>query len=196
MPASRTDRRGGFTLIEILIVIALAAVVLSLTVPSFKRLIVDQRLKGFTQQLVTDLQFARAEAATRNMPVLFSYRATGTESCYVIYTNGDTGAFCNCATTCTPVAGKNQPQEIRKVRMPFDTSVRLTAGPLDIAFDNVNGGLVYGTTDFASPTPVTFIAFTQVVGDSTRRLQTTVSPAGRPTVCNKGTTLISGYAAC
>lgn len=39
MPASRTDRRGGFTLIEILIVIALAAVVLSLTVPSFKRLI-------------------------------------------------------------------------------------------------------------------------------------------------------------
>lgn len=194
-PRSRRFGRG-FTLIELLVVIALIAIILAITLPSFKKLIINQRLKSVTSQLVADLQFARAEAATRNMPVLLSFRTTSTRFCYTIYTNGDTGARCNCTTTCGPSGTATQPVEIRRVNIPVDGGIELEVGTQDIAFDNVNGGLLYNTLDFGSVTPTSFRAFTRVIEDTTREIRTDVSPAGRPTSCSLGTTPVTGYPSC
>ena len=57
--------RRGFTLVELLIVVAVVAIILVVAAPSFRDMILMQRLRSITAQLVTDLQFARNEAVSR-----------------------------------------------------------------------------------------------------------------------------------
>lgn len=59
----------GLTLIELLIAVALLAVVLTVAVPGMGRFVEQQRLTATANQLVGHLQFARTEAITRNTRV-------------------------------------------------------------------------------------------------------------------------------
>lgn len=194
-------RQRGFTLIELLVVVSLTVVILAVGVPNFQRFIVNNRLKAVNAQLVTDLQFARAEAAARNMPVYWSYRVVPLQqmTCYSIFTTTIEGAECDCSlgvgSACTNVAMK----EIRTVHIPFSGSVRLSlppGGSRVFAFDNVNGGMYYGTTDFGDAALADFVVNTAVISDTSRTLRTSVSPAGRTKVCSAGATSITGYPAC
>ena len=201
MARRRAPAQQGFTLIELLVVIALLVIVLAIGVPSFKDYIILNRLKSVNAQLVTDLQFARAEAATRNMPVYWSYRTGGSGStaftCYTIYTTTVDGLQCNCAAGPGAACGANR-TEIKVVQVPVDGRVRLAiaTGADSFAFDNVSGGIYYGTTDFAAVTLSDFLIKSLVIGDSSKTLNTFISPAGRPSVCSGGSTLIQGYPAC
>lgn len=60
----------GFTLIELLIAISLAVVVLSYGVPSFSSFFKNGRITTITNNLVTDINYARSEAVTRGKPVV------------------------------------------------------------------------------------------------------------------------------
>ena len=62
-------RGKGFTLIEVLMAIAIAAILVSLAAPSFVRLIADQRAKAAATDLVTALNVARSEAIKHNLSV-------------------------------------------------------------------------------------------------------------------------------
>ena len=57
-----TRSARGFTLIELMVVVALASVILTLAVPSFIGMLAKKRLEGLAQELGTDLQYARGEA--------------------------------------------------------------------------------------------------------------------------------------
>lgn len=197
----KTMRRAvvGFTLIELLVVVSLVVVVLGVGVPSMQRYIVNNRLKAVNSQLVTDLHFARSEAASRNMPVYWRMSTSPflQLSCYVIFTTTLEGAECDCAlgagAACTHAATK----ELRTVQLPFSGSVRLTlppGGSRFFAFDNVNGGRYYSPTDFG-PADLADYSVNTVV-DASRALRVSVSPAGRVSVCSYGTAPIVGYAAC
>lgn len=191
------SRCRGFTLIEMLIGIALVAIVLAVGVPSMQRFIVNNRLKAVNAQLVTDLQFARAEAAARNMPVYWSMRGIATMTCYTIFTTTVDGAECNCTVDPPLRCNSASLTEVRTTQVPRDGAVRLTIPAARMfAFDHVNGGVYYGTTDFSDAALNDFVVDTIVTADSTRKLRTSISPAGRVSVCSAGTTRISGYPAC
>lgn len=74
---SRMPREGmatreavaGFTMIELMITIALVAIMISLAYPSFVSVVNSNRLAGATNDLVGDLQYARSEAIRRNTRV-------------------------------------------------------------------------------------------------------------------------------
>src|ERR1700678_3073511 len=55
-------RAHGFTLVEVVITMAVAAILLSIAVPSFRYVTNSNRIAGESNGLVGDLQFARAEA--------------------------------------------------------------------------------------------------------------------------------------
>ncbi|WP_428624072.1 GspH/FimT family pseudopilin [Sedimenticola sp.] len=65
----KTRWQSGVTLIELMIGVALMAVVLGLAVPGFQELIANNRLVTQTNNLVTAIHFARAEAAKRGLTV-------------------------------------------------------------------------------------------------------------------------------
>ena len=70
--------RKGFTLIELMVTIAIAAILLALAAPAFQGLLVSNRITAQTNDLVSDLAFARSEAIKRGVTisVCFANNAT------------------------------------------------------------------------------------------------------------------------
>jgi len=68
----------GFTLIELMVTIAIAAILLAVVVPSFSDLLARRRLEGMANELSADLQYARTEAVSRRLPVRLSTLVGGT----------------------------------------------------------------------------------------------------------------------
>jgi type IV fimbrial biogenesis protein FimT len=61
---------AGFTLVELIIVVALAAIVMTLAVPSYQSLVANNRITSHTNELVMAIQMARSEAVKRNVRVI------------------------------------------------------------------------------------------------------------------------------
>ncbi len=58
--------QSGFSLIELLIVLVLLGIFAAIAMPNFQRLIASNRLESATDELISQLQFARSEAVVNN----------------------------------------------------------------------------------------------------------------------------------
>ena len=73
----RVDRSGGFTLIELIVTLAVAGVLLSIGIPSFSRLVLDSRRSAAINDLVSTFHYARAEAISLRKEVRVCRSASG-----------------------------------------------------------------------------------------------------------------------
>ena len=62
----QNTKNKGFTLIEIMIVVAIIAIIAAIAAPSFQSYITQRRLNGAARQVMTDLMEARMKAANQN----------------------------------------------------------------------------------------------------------------------------------
>lgn len=74
--SGRNDMHG-FTLIELMITLALLTIVLGIAVPNFTAFIQKTQLRGQADDLVAILQYARGEAATRRTTAEVAVNDTG-----------------------------------------------------------------------------------------------------------------------
>ncbi|MDP1649112.1 MAG: prepilin-type N-terminal cleavage/methylation domain-containing protein [Rubrivivax sp.] len=201
----------GFTLVELLIVIAVVAIVLIIAAPSVRDMIELQRLRGVNAQFVTDVQFTRTEAATRQEVTGISFRTvTNSMSCYIVHTCG-TVSPSTCTCNCSAEAGSRctaPRREIRTVQLPLSSKLKLapvlvtgaTAVSSRIMFDPATGAMaayfVAGVSGAAPPPASEFWAQAELVRPSSPpQLRTEISASGRPKVCAPGG-LVSGEKPC
>lgn len=63
------NRNSGFTLIELMVTLAVTAIVLSIAIPSFNSMVLDNRSLALGGELASAINFARAEAVKRSSKV-------------------------------------------------------------------------------------------------------------------------------
>jgi type IV fimbrial biogenesis protein FimT len=170
-------RRGGFTLIELMVTVAVITILLMIAAPSFKQLIAQQRLKNINAELVSTLQFARSEAIARNTPIFLKFVSSVSPpmTCYIAYTPQN--AQCDC--TGTPGNACTSGTELRAVQIPSSTDVRVTGSVTSgftTSFFNADGVL-------SNPTG-SMIAKAKRISAAPGCLQTSVNGVGRPSVCS------------
>ena len=81
--------KEGFTLIELLISITVLTILLVLTVPSFKDMLMNNRITAHTDALSSALHYARNIALSQNMNVMACpFGAAGSTACGGSWQNG------------------------------------------------------------------------------------------------------------
>ena len=77
----KTDggRQRGFTLVELMVTLALMAILVGIAVPSFSTMIANNRIATQTNELVGALNLARSEAVRRGQGVSIRSTAAGIE---------------------------------------------------------------------------------------------------------------------
>jgi type IV fimbrial biogenesis protein FimT len=92
------SRAGGFTLFELMIVVAIAAILASLAVPAMHSFLQDEEQISAVTNLITNLNYARSEAIKEDVPVVGA-NCTGTGVCLCPSANG---------TSCDPAGNWNE----------------------------------------------------------------------------------------
>lgn len=72
------DRPVGFTLIEVVVFVAMLAILMSVAVPSFVSTVASNRTSSYANDFVSSLNYARGEAVARRAAVTVCTSADGT----------------------------------------------------------------------------------------------------------------------
>ena len=195
-----TRRSIGLTLVELMVALAVAAVLLTLAAPSFRDLILMQRLKSIHAQLVTDLQYARSEAVSSGavVNVLVQDRDSGAPfTCYIIfhhfshdYLTFGASSACECTRPAGNRCVSSDARELRTVQVPLDLGVTLGLGqtPDAVAFDPKTGGMMLRANELGAGSGQSFTVTAAI--DAARSLSAEVATSGRPRICRPtGSTL-------
>jgi len=183
----------GFTLIELVTVMAVLAVLVALSAPSFKEYFEKQRLRGAADDVISLLSTARAEAIKRERDVnVTSSGGGGTDWCFGANAAADptlgnpvgAATACNCKTNAALcLVGAEQ------LVVKGDAYPGVTIDAIDdaVTFDRKLGALsTLGTT-----------TLTLTSDSGTFALRVDVTALGHAHACvPTGQAFVSGYPSC
>ncbi len=171
----KIKRIFGFTLLEVMIVIAIIGIIAAMAVPSYQDMIERNRLKQAVEGLKSDLQFARTEAIKRSQNVVVS-RSPGNAGGWCYGLNVNSNCTCTTAGSCSikTISGSD-----------FSSAVNMDAATgNNSTFDSRRGTIGADSVTFSTSHYAARVVFSNV---------------GRVRVCTptvSGKTGISGYPNC
>ena len=181
------DRAGGFTLVELMVSLAVLAILVGFALPSFRDFAERSWLRGVADSVTQVIGTARTEAIKRNelVRVEFKQPASGGFCLGAATVATVTTAGCDCsATACAVAMYPANPDEIESLVLAAAPSFGTdTAFVVDPATGMLSDVADAGSVQFASPR-----------GYSVRL---TVNPMGRASLCTpSGTRALSGVDPC
>jgi len=108
------QHKSGFTLIELMITIAIAAILITIAVPGFQSFISGNRMTTLTNELVTELMVAKAEAVRRNASISICIKNNANNACnatgawqdgWLSFTDSDADGVVDAGETVLKVHG-------------------------------------------------------------------------------------------
>ena len=203
---SQRLRTAGFTLVELMVTIAMVAILLALAAPAFTEFQERAAVRGATEQFVGLMAQARFEAAKRNRPVSITLAQDGDLWCAGAIEGNAT--VCDCFTkdrtntafcalgqspmldTASSATGQEQVRIGGKGTRLLESPAARFGGDATFTFDP-KLGLLMNAADSGS------ITIRSPTDAHDYRLQLTVSPAGRTWGCvPAGSKPLPGYRDC
>ena len=134
----------GFTLIELMITLAIAAILASLAAPSFRDIIQNNRMTTQYNDLLASLSLARSEAIKRGENVIaLSNNGTSWEDGWTIFIDADSDG--------TVDAG----EELRvNAKLSGNNTLRFARDRVTYASSGLGSGLITGTFTLCDDRPV------------------------------------------
>jgi type IV fimbrial biogenesis protein FimT len=135
---ARASRASGFTLIELMVTISIAAILAMLAAPSFKDFVIRNRSAALTNEFVGSTLRARTEAVSRNMCMSMcrSTNASGAApSCAGQGTSWEGGWIIFRNPGCDPTVTTPAADELLLANTPANPDYSLTAP--------TNAGLIF-----------------------------------------------------
>ena len=169
---SRPKKVSGFTLIELMLAIAVLVILLTLAMPSFRTWMQNIQIRNATEAILTGIQRARAEAVGRNTSVSFVMAADSSWTVNVV----------TPASVIETRSGGEGSQNVTRTVQP--------AGATAITFNSL--GIVVPNSD-ASAT-LTQLDFSAIGGD--RNLRITLGVGGNTKMCDPHLPSGSSPSAC
>ena len=165
-------RHAGFSLLELLVTLSLAALLVSLAIPATGRLIDNSRLRSAAEQFSRELQLARNHALTHGRETRFVITAGATGWCY----GWTDGASCDCHTSLPATTACSTGESVAR-RSHRQSSVDYPRTLIDGTSRTLRFSPIRGTASAAS----------FQISNKYGELQVILSPLGRVRVCaNRG----------
>jgi type IV fimbrial biogenesis protein FimT len=194
----RARAQRGFTLTEVLISLAIVALILGLAAPSFTVWIQNMQLRNAADSILGGLQAARLEALRRNYAVAFQLTNASSTSWKICrYDVVNLACFTGTADTIMSRTGKEGGGNARvATENPLtDPTVALNPGdnvPATAAFDALGRPLTtpldaFARVDVRNPT---------LAASDERRMEIIISAAGQVRMCDPALTKANNPQGC
>lgn len=169
-------RETGVTLIELLVGLAVLAVLLTVVAPSFTGYLVSKRVEGVANELITDLQFARSESVSRNTLVRVRF---------------------NSATQYTIEAESPLPATITCTMAGAVTTLKTVNLPAGVTLQGSSAGTLPACTAVEPVRATAPLAATvEVLGADNRVVRIASSASGRVQACRPTDSKLGGFTPC
>lgn len=177
-------RVSGFTLVELLVTLAVLAIVLAIAVPNMSGFIAKQRVSRLSDTLVSNLQFARLEAIKYNQKVCLAVNPD--TSTYLKLTRKSID--CDCSTSTGTCAGQSS-YELSKTEISPTTLSSFSTELNNAYIDPVRGIWTFSSNQFTDK------SFD--ISNSDKQLRLKLRFNGQMQLCNPvSSKKVGGYPAC
>ena len=104
---------SGFTLIELMVTIAVLAIIVSIAAPNISTQLANQRVKSTTATLANALKEAKAESLIRRQEIKFSYDNNDTDEAGTITFESDNAVITTYQYSAKSIISSNDDDELK-----------------------------------------------------------------------------------
>lgn len=184
--------RKGFTVIELMVVIAVIAIIAGLALPSYRTLIEKRQVTSGAEQLGAFLSAVQIEAVKRSENISVSYSRTDADTWCLGIVSGT--AACDCTVTdhtaadACVIGGETQVRVINGDNLNYPAVMNAMNGDGAFVFDPARGLMVDHTDT---------VELELLSDEGTYALNVQLSPTGRLKLCSDSAgKKVPGYEVC